>query len=65
MAAKRRPVRMCVCCRKRFYKPELTRYVKTGESVTEDPSHTLPGRGFYSCSGDECVKKMQKRLARL
>lgn len=65
MAAGPRPVRMCVSCRKRFFKPELTRYVKTGGTVTEDPAQIMPGRGFYVCSSEECVKKMHKRLARL
>lgn len=65
MAARHRPVRMCASCRERFFKPELTRYVKTGGTVTEDPKQTMPGRGFYVCSSEECIKKMRKRLARL
>lgn len=65
MAAKHKPVRMCMSCRKRFLKPELTRFVKTGGTMTEDPAQTMPGRGFYVCSGDECIARMHKRLTRL
>lgn len=65
MAAGHKPVRMCMSCRKRFFKPELTRYVRSGKVFVIDPAHTMPGRGFYVCSSDECMAKMHKRLARL
>lgn len=62
------PVRMCVACRTRFNKYELTRYVcpgpGTGDSDSEhlisDPGQRLPGRGFYVCGQDSCQEKFSK-----
>lgn len=65
MAASHKPVRMCISCRQRFFKPELTRYVNTGKTVAQDPAQILPGRGFYVCGSEECLNKLHKRLARL
>lgn len=65
MATGHKPQRMCISCRKRFYKPELTRYVRNGGTIMIDPAQNMPGRGFYVCFSAECIGKMHKRMARL
>ena len=67
MCAKRTdhvPVRMCVVCRERFPKGELTRYVlNDGESAqpVPDPGQVLPGRGFYVCDQARCREVFRQR----
>jgi len=56
------PVRMCVICRRRFSKRELTRYIRpagAGEPV-QDESQTLPGRGYYLCADEACRSRLSK-----
>lgn len=52
------PVRMCVICRRRFPKQSLRRHVvgPNGE-IDSDGTQTRPGRGFYVCSDEACLKK--------
>jgi predicted RNA-binding protein YlxR (DUF448 family) len=55
-------MRMCVTCRKRFYKEYLTRFVfAEGKVPVEDRKKNMPGRGVYVCS-EACRQKMLHRL---
>ncbi|QGY41620.1 DUF448 domain-containing protein [Pseudodesulfovibrio cashew] len=63
------PVRMCVVCRKRFPKRELTRYVcpESLRELTEngpvpDPEQKRPGRGYYVCVQAECRERFPKMI---
>ena len=53
------PVRMCVICRRRFPKGELTRYTRgaAGELIF-DAKKTDPGRGWYVCADERCRQKI-------
>ncbi len=55
------PVRMCVMCRRRFAKAQLTRHVLTAQRIlTIDADKTKPGRGWYLCSDAACMAKFAK-----
>ncbi len=55
------PERMCVICRQRFPKQNLTRYVRApGGEFVPDPKKTLPGRGWYVCGRESCQTKFSK-----
>lgn len=55
------PVRMCVICRRRFAKAQLTRHVLTAQRIlTIDAEKTKPGRGWYLCSDAACMAKFAK-----
>ncbi|MBU1003277.1 MAG: DUF448 domain-containing protein [Proteobacteria bacterium] len=56
------PVRMCVICRRRFPKRELTRYIcpAGAKGPIQDESQTLPGRGAYLCSDEACEERLSK-----
>ena len=55
------PVRMCVMCRRRFAKAELTRHVLTPQGIlTIDAEKTRPGRGWYLCSDAVCMAKFAR-----
>lgn len=60
---KKQPLRMCVVCRERKNKPELTRIVSNAEKgVCVDASGKMNGRGAYICrdccaGNDAKVKK--------
>ncbi|MFN2342980.1 MAG: YlxR family protein [Desulfonatronovibrio sp.] len=54
-------MRTCVICRTKNPKNMLLRYICPGNQQKElilDPKGTAPGRGFYTCNKDECVKKI-------
>ncbi len=53
------PVRMCIICRGRFPKSEITRYTLPAEGAMPepDPDKKKPGRGMYVCSSPECQDK--------
>ncbi|MBO4335674.1 MAG: YlxR family protein [Desulfovibrio sp.] len=52
---------MCVICRGRFPKAELTRYCLTPEGVLrEDENKNSPGRGWYICRDAQCARKFAK-----
>jgi predicted RNA-binding protein YlxR (DUF448 family) len=63
------PIRMCVVCRERFPKQELTRYV-CPDTMTEletdgpvpDPEKIKPGRGFYVCVQARCREVFPKMI---
>lgn len=66
---KHEPVRMCVACRQRFFKKELTRYVcpdTAKELETDgpvpDPEMKKPGRGFYVCVQAQCRERFPKMI---
>lgn len=64
--AKHVPIRMCVICRKRLPKREMTRYAcpgGAGESVL-DEAQRLPGRGFYLCSDEACGERFARYKGR-
>ncbi|MBQ7607748.1 MAG: DUF448 domain-containing protein [Desulfovibrionaceae bacterium] len=51
------PERMCVICRRRFPKRELTRYTLSSQGVlTRDENKNSPGRGWYVCSDARCAR---------
>ncbi|WP_461211131.1 YlxR family protein [Desulfocurvus sp. DL9XJH121] len=54
------PIRMCVICRKRLPKHEMTRYVCPVEAggPMRDEKQILPGRGFYVCDDRACVERI-------
>lgn len=63
------PVRMCVVCRERFPKRELSRYVcqenarSAGQCEPEaDPAQTSPGRGYYVCEQARCREIFPKMI---
>ncbi|MDR2502850.1 MAG: YlxR family protein [Deltaproteobacteria bacterium] len=65
LVPERRPVRMCLGCRKRFFKADLARHTLDAENnLKEDPEQIRPGRGFYMCGGEECRAKMQSVVLR-
>ncbi len=63
---------MCVACRQRFPKKELTRYVcpdTTAELETDgpvsDPGMKKPGRGYYVCVQARCRDRFPKMIVGL
>ena len=61
------PERMCVICRGRFAKSELTRHVAAPDGqdgLVPDPRAILPGRGHYLCANPECAEKFSKYSGR-
>ncbi|WP_207262464.1 DUF448 domain-containing protein [Desulfovibrio sp. Huiquan2017] len=65
------PERMCVVCRERFPKEELTRFVPPEETnepdfrPVPDPAMTRPGRGYYVCDQARCRERFPKMIAGL
>ncbi len=58
-----RPTRMCVICRQRFLKKELTRYVRKSSTIAEwqkDTKLILHGRGLYVCEALRCKEAFTK-----
>ncbi len=59
------PTRMCVICRCRASRHELTRYVLQADAeekkdravLFKDERQICPGRGFYVCADEACVEK--------
>lgn len=62
---KKIPMRMCVGCRERFPKKNLTRIVRTKEEgILLDKTGKLSGRGAYICNNNnECLNKAIKTKA--
>jgi len=55
------PMRMCVGCREKFPKKELTRVVRAQDGrVFIDSTGKAAGRGAYICANAECLKKAVK-----
>ncbi len=53
------PQRMCVICRQRLAKGELTRHVVGARGLLVDEAQRLPGRGYYVCAAAGCREKMR------
>ncbi len=65
MAVKAETLRMCVVCRKRFFKPFLLRHVMMATSTAEnalvpDETGTMPGRGWYLCQDPQCKMRFAR-----
>ena len=66
------PIRMCVICRRRAPRHELTRHVlppNGGEpaagGLQVDERQRFPGRGWYVCADEKCKEQFLKfRAAR-
>ncbi|RUM41611.1 MAG: DUF448 domain-containing protein [Desulfocapsa sp.] len=60
---KKKGLRTCIVCRKRFVKQELMRYVWDVESaeVVVDCKQVMAGRGAYCCPDDSCKVQFLKR----
>lgn len=60
MTEKHVPERMCLICRGKYPKNDLSRYVlpPSGEDITPvpDPGQIMPGRGFYVCDQARCLE---------
>ncbi|BCS86803.1 YlxR family protein [Pseudodesulfovibrio sediminis] len=72
MSRKHIAERMCIVCRKKFPKTELTRYVRPdGASETDqegpihDPKQICSGRGFYLCGQTQCRERFPKVVSGL
>jgi hypothetical protein len=48
---------MCVICRDKDPKRQLTRLVRTEQGVVIDPTGKLHGRGAYLCDKPECWQR--------
>lgn len=49
---------MCVICRKRFDKADLTRFITDSQGLPVADTHQfMPGRGFYCCANPHCQTK--------
>ncbi|MGE4551789.1 MAG: YlxR family protein [Desulfovibrionaceae bacterium] len=54
---------MCVVCRRRLPKRELTRFTappERGVPPVEDPRQRRPGRGYYLCGEEACRERFQR-----
>jgi uncharacterized protein len=51
------PMRMCVVCRERFPKRQITRIVYTGTGLQIDLTGKLHGRGAYLCDQAKCWER--------
>ncbi len=62
--AKDKTLRTCVACKATHEKQDLLRLIVDGEGqIWPDFSAKLPGRGFYLCLEEDCLKKISdKRL---
>ncbi len=61
------PIRMCMICRQKFAKKDVTRYVfprevdTYGGALAVDMTQTKQGRGYYICSSLECQQKFTQK----
>ncbi|MFQ5651401.1 MAG: YlxR family protein [bacterium] len=52
------PIRTCIACRKKAFKHELLRLVRTGTNGIEiDLEYDKPGRGAYLCFERNCIER--------
>lgn len=54
------PLRMCVVCREMKPQKELVRIVLTQQGYEVDLTGKKNGRGYYVCTAEECVNKLEK-----
>ncbi len=57
-----KPIRMCICCRERFFQTELIRLQCEEKTIKK---HSGVGRSFYICTS--CLKspRLSKALAKV
>ena len=48
---------MCVVCREKDNKRELTRLVRTADGIQTDPTGKMIGRGAYICGNRACWQR--------
>ena len=56
-----KPIRTCSICKKRNYQKDLIHYKLIKKEVVFDVKRKLPGRGYYVCNDNICIKKLRKR----
>ena len=62
MRSKHVPLRSCIICRTKLPKPELTRVVRTPESLVQvDPTGKQNGRGAHLCRDSRCWEQALKK----
>ncbi len=54
------PQRLCIACRQKRDKRQLTRLVRTENGVVVDPTGKQNGRGAYVCDQPQCWEKIIK-----
>ncbi|KAA3662254.1 MAG: YlxR family protein, partial [Chloroflexi bacterium] len=54
------PQRLCIACRQKRDKRQLTRLVRTENGVIVDPTGKQNGRGAYVCDQPQCWDKIVK-----
>lgn len=55
------PIRMCVICRRRFAKKQLSRHILDCAGLLKfDERKEMPGRGWYCCTDPLCREKFEK-----
>lgn len=61
------PHRMCLICRQKFVKKDITRYVFSQSiqgvnegALVQDPKQIMTGRGYYICHADECQERLKR-----
>ena len=57
------PMRKCIGCQQSKPQNELMRFVVKDNDIYPDIDRTSPGRGYYLCRSEECLKKSIKRKA--
>ena len=55
------PLRRCRVCRTQRPKAELDRWVKAETGLVLDPTQRQPGRGYYSCLGNDHCREILPR----
>ncbi len=58
------PMRMCGVCRLRAPKATLKRFVRMGDELVPDETHTASGRGLYLCEAPRCGEAFFRRHAK-
>ncbi len=51
------PVRTCIVCRRPQSQADCCRLVARAGKLVFDSSRRLPGRGFYVCRRNECLRR--------
>ncbi len=55
------PMRECMLCRKKFYKSELLRFVKSENGIEIDENQKKSGRGAYICADCKMSDNLYKK----
>ncbi len=54
------PIRTCVICKEKDQKKKYQRFVIKDGKIHFDHKQTLPGRGYYCCTKEQCKKLLEK-----